>query len=255
MKVAALCSGSSGNCFYVSNNNSAILVDIGISCAQAVERLTMLNEDPNKIKGIFITHEHADHIKGLDVFARRFNVPIFATKGTIKSSFLCSDEKLINEIKSNESIKIAGLNIEPFSKSHDANEPVSYTIKNDKTLSIITDIGHSCKNVIDNVNESDFLIIEANHDLNMLESSPYPYFLKQRIKSDTGHLSNYNSGLCVMEHGTKKLKKIMLAHLSEVNNSPNLAINTFNSLIKERMDLKPKVYLSLRKSTPIYSVD
>jgi len=254
MKVAALSSGSCGNCFYVLHKDSAILVDIGISCKQVVERLASLGENAEKVKGVFITHEHTDHIKGADVFARKFNVPIFATKGTIRNGFLCSNEGLINEIKSNENFKIAGLNVEAFSKSHDASEPVSYTIRNDKTLSIITDIGHACKNVTENVNDSDFLILEANHDLNMLERGPYPYFIKQRIGSDIGHLSNLHSGLCVMEHGARKLKNIMLAHLSEINNVPQLAFNTFSSLVKERMDLKPNILLSTRNSTSLISV-
>ena len=254
MKVAALSSGSCGNCFYVSHNDHSILVDVGISCRQVEERLSLLGESAEKIKGIFITHEHTDHIKGVDVFARKFNVPIFATKGTIRNSFLCSDESLINEIKSNEVLKVAGLSVEPFSKYHDASEPVSYTIRNDKTLSIITDIGHACKNVVEHVNDSDFLILEANHDLKMLENGPYPYFLKQRIGSDIGHLSNLHSGLCVMEHGTRKLKNIMLAHLSEINNFPQLAFSTFNSLVKERMDLKPNILLSTRNPTNLMLV-
>jgi len=254
MKVAALSSGSCGNCFYVSHNDSSILVDIGISCKQVVERLALLGESADKIKGIFVTHEHTDHIKGVDVFARKFNVPIFATKGTINSCFLCSNEDLINEIKSNETLKVAGLNIEAFSKFHDAADPVSYTIRNDKTLSIITDIGHACKNVVENVNDSDFLILESNHDLRMLENGPYPYFIKQRIGSDIGHLSNLHSGLCVLEHGTRKLKNIMLAHLSEINNVPQLAFNTFSSLVKERMDLKPNILLSSRNPTSLIRV-
>ncbi len=254
MKVAALSSGSCGNCFYVSHNDNALLVDIGISCKQVVERLALLGETPEKIKGIFVTHEHTDHIKGVDVFARKFNVPIFATKGTINNGFLCSNENLVNEIKSNETLKVAGLSIEAFSKSHDAAEPVSYTIRNDKTLSIITDVGHACRNVIDNVHESDFLILEANHDLNMLEDGPYPYFIKQRIGSDIGHLSNLQSGLCVLEHGTRKLKNVMLAHLSEINNIPQLAFGTFSSLVKERMDLKPNILLSSRNPTSLIRI-
>jgi len=254
MKVAALSSGSCGNCFYVSHNGDALLVDVGISCKQVEERLAMLGESAEKIKGIFVTHEHTDHIKGADVFARKFNVPIFATKGTIDHGFLCSDEALINEIKSNETLKVAGLSIEAFSKFHDAAQPVSYTIRNDKTLSIITDVGHACRNVIENVHESDFLILESNHDLRMLEDGPYPYFLKQRIGSNLGHLSNFHSGLCVLEHGTRKLKNIMLAHLSEINNVPQLAFGTFSSLVKERLDLKPNILLSSRHPTGFISV-
>lgn len=248
MKIAALSSGSSGNCFYVKNKEKGILVDVGISCKQVIERLSLLRQNPSKIKGIFISHEHTDHIKGVDVIARKFNIPIFATKGTINNCFLCSDENLINKIKSNEILKLCGMEIEAFPKSHEAEEPVSFAIRNQKTLSIITDIGYACKNVIEKVNDSDFLIIESNHDLDMLEYGPYPYFLKKFIKGKLGHLSNLHSALCVLEHSKSKLKNVVLSHLSKINNTPELAFSTFNSLIKERSDLKPKIFISSREN-------
>ncbi len=254
MKISALSSGSCGNCFYVLNNDKAILVDAGITHTQVVERLGLLRESPKKIKGIFITHEHSDHIRGADVLARKLNVPLFATKGTINNGFLCSEDSLINEIKSNENISLAGMEIQAFSKSHDASQPVSFAIRNGKTISIITDIGYACKNVIENVSNSDLLVMESNHDLNMLDYGPYPYFLKSRIKSDIGHLSNLHSALCILEHARPKLNKVMLSHLSEVNNTPELAFNTFSSLIKERKDLRPKVFVASRNLTPFISV-
>jgi phosphoribosyl 1,2-cyclic phosphodiesterase len=254
MKVSALASGSSGNCFYINHNSHGILVDAGISCRQVVDRLSSLGQSPENIKGIFITHEHTDHIKGVDTLARKFNIPIFATGGTIRNCFLCSKPELINEIKNDDTVKLAGLEIQAFSKSHDASDPVSYTIRNDKVVSIITDIGKACGNVCENVHDSDFLILESNHDLRMLKDGPYPAFLKQRIGGDMGHLSNLHSGLCVLEHGAKKLKNIMLAHLSEVNNIPQLAFGTFNSLVKERVDLKPKITVSTRHSTQLFHV-
>ncbi len=254
MKISALSSGSSGNCFYISNDKTSILIDCGISCRQIEENLFILKQNPEKIKGIFITHEHTDHIKGVDVLARKFNIPIFATKGTIRNSFLCSNQDLICPIKNNETVSVDGIEIEAFSKSHDAEEPISYRIKNGKILSIVTDIGHSCNNVIDSVSDSDFLIIESNHDLDMLANGRYPYFLKQRIFSDKGHLSNLHSSLCVLEHGKSKLKQVMLAHLSENNNTSKLALNAFN-ILRERKDLKPKISLSLRNvATPLFVV-
>lgn len=248
MKFAALSSGSCGNCFYVKEKDSSVLVDAGISCRQIVERLNSLGENPEKIKGIFISHEHIDHIRGVDVLARNFGIPVFATRGTCNNGFLCSDENLIQEIKDDETIKLGGMEISAFSKSHDASEPVSFNIRNGKQISIITDIGHACKNVCEAVEDSDFLIIESNHDLEMLENGPYPYFLKSRIRGINGHLSNLHSGLCVLEHGTKKLKNVMLAHLSQVNNTPELAFETFHNLMRERQDLKPKIIVSEREN-------
>ena len=247
MEIASLASGSSGNCFFVSQNNQAILVDAGISSKKIHESLSQINQDPQAIKGVFITHEHSDHIKGVDVFARKYHVPIFATKKTIQNSFICSDESLINEIKNNESFLFAGFLVQAFSKSHKAADPVSFSISNKKkNLSIITDAGKACKNIASQIASSDFLCLESNHDPKMLQNGPYPYFLKQWIKSDTGHLSNLQASLAVLEHADKKLKHVLLSHLSESNNTPNLAFKTFKNIIKERSDLFPEVSISPR---------
>jgi len=248
MEICALASGSSGNCFYLgSRKDSGILVDAGITCKQIVERLGKIGKKPEKIKAIFITHEHSDHIRGADVFARNFNVPIFATKKTIKGRPLCSDENLINTIKNNETLQTAGLQIEAFSKSHLAEDPVSYNIVNHKRVSVITDVGHACKNVISNVSESDFLFLESNYDELMLKNSFYPPYTKAWIKSDEGHLSNTQAGVCVLEHGSRKLKNVVLSHISINNNTEDIALKTFNSLIKERKDLSPKISCSSRE--------
>ena len=245
MKFAALSSGSCGNCFYVRNGDNSVLIDAGLTCKQIKERLSGLRQDSGKIKGIFVTHEHIDHIRGIDVLSREFGIPVYATKGTLKAG-LCREEDLLNEIKDDETIKLGGMEISAFSKSHDACQPVSYSITNGKTISIITDVGYACKNICEAVHDSNFLVMESNHDLQMLEEGPYPFFLKKRILGDKGHLSNLHSGLCVMEHASSKLKNIMLAHLSEINNTPNLALTCFRNLVKERMDLKPRLMLSER---------
>ena len=248
MEFCALASGSSGNCFYVKERDSAILIDAGILAKQILERLNSIKQTPEGIKGIFVTHEHIDHIRGIDVFASKYNIPIYVTKDTARASFICRDEELLNLIKNDEIINIAGLKIEAFSKSHDAADPVSYSIeKKDKRLAVITDIGFACENVIDHVSCSHSVILESNHDAKMLENGPYPAYLKKRIASDKGHISNYNAALLVLQHGSKKLSNVMLSHLSQNNNTPELALKTFE-LIKERNDLKPKIHLSLREN-------
>lgn len=257
MQISVLGSGSSGNSFYIENqkNNSAILVDAGLSAKQITQRLESIGKSPELLKGIFITHEHSDHIRGVDVLARHFNIPIFATKSTIQNSFLCSNEELINPIKNNETLNLGGMKIEAFSKSHRAADPISFKIKKDKTLSIITDAGFACENVISAVSNSDFLCIESNHDEKMLIEGPYPYFLKKWISSDIGHLSNKQSALCVLEHAHAKLHNIILSHLSETNNTPELALKTFKSLIKERHDIAAKVTYSDRDfATPLFKL-
>jgi phosphoribosyl 1,2-cyclic phosphodiesterase len=250
METSALASGSSGNSFYIGNSKTknGILIDSGISSKRIVERLWDIGKKPEQIKAVFITHEHSDHIRGADVFARNFNIPLFATKKTCEKNFLCSEHDLINKIGNNSSIRIAGLEIEAFSKSHLGEDPVSYSITgNGKIVSVITDLGFCCNRVNSAVSDSDFLFLESNHDLNMLENGPYPAHLKAWVKSDHGHLSNFQASLCILEHGTRKLKAVVLSHLSKINNTPEIAVNTLARVLKERKDLKPKIGVSYRE--------
>jgi len=249
MRTFSLASGSSGNSFYIEHEISkqGVLIDLGISCKKACKLLELKGFNPENVKAIFVTHEHSDHTKGIDVFSRKFNVPIFLTKGTAQGTFICSDENLINFIKNDEEVKINGLNIRAFSKPHDCMDPVSYSISSDnKKISVITDIGHASKKVCESISESNLVYFEANHDVDMLKEGPYPIYLKKRILSDQGHLSNYQSSLCLLEHSCKKLKTIILSHLSEINNTPIIALKTANSLIKERKDLNPEIFISER---------
>ena len=238
MQFCALASGSSGNCFYIEKGDNAILIDCGISSKQIVERLTLLKKSPERVKAIFVTHEHGDHTKGVDVFASRFKVPIYATKRTVMSRFLCRDESLIHTIKNKESLKVNGLRIEAFPKSHDAADPVSYLIEADKKrVSTITDVGYGCKNVIEHIALSDGLVLESNHDQKMLKYGPYPDYLKKWVASDVGHLSNSQAALLVLEHAKTCLKELVLGHLSENNNTEEKALQTMRGMIKNRKDL------------------
>lgn len=246
MKIAALASGSKGNCFYIEDDKSeaAVLIDAGISTRQISLRLAMLGLTAEKIQGIFITHEHADHIKGADVFARKFQVPIFATEKTVASCLLCSDKSLIKPIKNSDVITVGGNKVQAFSKTHRAADPISYTIFANKKVSIITDAGHACKNIIEHIAVADFLCLETNHDPQMLKNGPYPAFLKNWIASASGHLSNSAAGRCVLEHASPKLQNIVLSHLSATNNTPDLAFSTFMSIINERRNFSPGVHVS-----------
>ena len=258
MELCALSSGSSGNCFYVGNskNKEGILIDAGISSKRIIEKLAQINVLPDHIKGVFVTHEHSDHIKGVDVFARSFNVPIFATKKTLDKHSLCSNSDLLNKITNSSSVRIAGMDIEAFSKSHLAEDPVSYSVvQNGKTASIITDLGICCNKINTVVSDSDFLFLESNHDLTMLENGPYPAYLKAWVKGDKGHLSNFQASLCILEHGTRKLKNVILSHISQTNNTPEIAFNTLTHILKERKDLKPKIGVSCReKPTDLFKL-
>lgn len=251
MRFCALASGSKGNCFYVYNNDKAILVDAGISCKKIEEGLGVVGENVDKVAGVFLTHEHIDHIRGVDVFSRKYNLPVFGTKETLKAGGFYGDN--FYPIKSEEVVKIGGMEVKGFEKSHDASNPLSFQVNNGRCLSIATDIGIACKNVQDAISESDFLVIESNHDISMLENGRYPWFLKNRILGEKGHLSNLHSAVSVLEHARKRLKNVVLAHLSENNNMPDIAINNF-SLLRERVDLKPKVSVSLQEPSEVFVV-
>ncbi len=258
MKISALASGSSGNCFYIENEEKGkgILVDCGISCKQIEERMANIKRSPEKIKAVFLTHEHSDHIRGVDVFARKFKIPVFAPKKMIHECFLCSNKELLNGIKNNEALKIAGLEISAFPKSHKALDPVSYGItERNKKLGIMTDVGHACENIVENVGDSNFICIESNYDEKMLMEGFYPWPTKQWIKSDIGHLSNVQSAACVLEHASKKLSNLMLCHISQNNNTPEKALETHAYFMKQRLDLTPKIYVSSRYfATPLFRV-
>ena len=251
MEFSVLASGSSGNCFYVSDKKNGILVDAGISCKQVCERLTSLGKDVSDIKGIFITHEHADHLRGAEVLHKHFNIPIYGTHETLENSGI-----KFKGIEKNDSVSIGNMKIESFSKNHKAANPVSYKIKEKKkTISVITDLGFVCKNTQEAINHSDFLCLESNHDIKMLENGPYPFFLKKWIRSDIGHLSNTQASLGVLEFAKPTLQTAVLAHLSENNNNPAVAKKSFSSLIKERSDLKPKIFVAQHAElSPLFEI-
>lgn len=232
MNFVSITSGSSGNCIYAGTDSTHILVDAGISGKRIEQGLESIGLKADELSGILITHEHADHIAGLGVLARRYGIPMYATKGTIdgirntKSVGEIPDE-LFNVINTDIPFMIDDLLIKPVEISHDANEPCAYRIENGKkSVGICTDLGTYNDYIVDSFRGVNAILLEANHDVNMLQVGRYPYPLKRRILSDRGHLSNENSGrlLCRLLHDD--LKTIMLGHLSEENNLAELAYET-----------------------------
>lgn len=256
MEVCALASGSSGNCYYLEKNKEALLVDAGISAKQMIEKLNMIGKDANNVKGILITHEHSDHVRGADVIARKFKIPMYATSGTFKGFFTSANEKLIKEISNDEDFSIGNFNIRAIPKMHSAADPVSFLVGNkNKKVSFITDLGRACKETCEAVEESDFVFIEANHDVKMLEDGPYLPWHKKWILSDKGHLSNLQSSLCVLEYAKQSLGGIVLSHLSKINNTSQTALKTYKNILKERSKFNPCIHVSERdKPTAIFKV-
>lgn len=232
MHINSLVSGSSGNCIYVGSSNTHLLIDAGTSGKRIEQCLNKIDLKTSDISGILVTHEHSDHIKGLGVLARRYNLPIFATQGTIDAIMSSSslgkiDKELLNTVKPDTSFAINDLTINPYKISHDAIEPVCYTISNESSkIGFATDLGTYDEYIVNNLKDSNILYIEANHDINMLQVGSYPYYLKRRILSDKGHLSNELSGKLICELLHDNIKHIMLGHLSNENNFPELALET-----------------------------
>lgn len=229
MRLCSIASGSSGNCIYVGSEATHLLVDVGISGKRTEAGLKELDVSPRDLDGILITHEHADHIAGIGVLARKYEVPIYATPGTIKAIKECSsvgqiDEGLFVEVQADKKLTIKDIVVNPMRISHDAAEPVAYRFGyGSKKVAICTDLGVYNDYTVECLKGMDALLIEANHDVNMLQVGPYPYYLKQRILGDRGHLSNENSGKLLSRILHDKLNTIVLGHLSKENNLPELA--------------------------------
>ena len=232
MNLCSIASGSSGNCIYTGTDKTGILIDVGISAKRIEQGLASVDRNIKDIKGIFISHEHSDHIKGLGVLARKHHIPIYGTKGTIQAIKNCAslgeiDAELYREIRPDENITIEDLVIQPFRISHDAAEPVAYRMEcGKKSAAIATDLGFYNQKIVDKLQNLDVLLLESNHDTHMVEVGGYPYHLKQRILSDRGHLSNESAGklLCHLLHDD--LKAVFLGHLSKENNYEELAYET-----------------------------
>ena len=239
MKLMNIASGSSGNVTFVGTENTSVLIDAGISMKKIEEGMNSIGMSARDLDAIMITHEHSDHIKGLGVLSRKYGIPIYATQGTIKgigenTSVGRIDNELYNVISTDISFLVGDLTIEPHSIWHDAYEPVCYSITDGKSkASIATDLGDFNDYLVKCLSDSDMLLIEANHDIRMLEAGPYPYDLKRRILGQKGHLSNEASGRFIRKLLNDHIKTIILGHLSKDNNIPELAYEAVKLELKD----------------------
>ena len=229
MRLCSIASGSSGNCVYVGSEATHLLVDAGISGKRTEGGLRELGLSGHDIDGILLTHEHSDHISGLGVLSRKYEIPIYATAGTIRAIKTSAalkdlDDSLFHEVCEDRKLVLKDLTINPMHISHDAAQPVGYRISyGGRKVAVCTDLGVYNDYTVECLKGVNALLLEANHDVNMLQVGPYPYYLKKRILSEKGHLSNENSGrlLCRILHDG--LKTVLLGHLSKENNLPELA--------------------------------
>ena len=229
MRLCSIASGSSGNCVYVGSDTTHLLMDVGISGKRTEAGLAELGLTMKDIDAICITHEHADHISGLGVLSRKYGVPIYATRGTVEairktSSLGQIDESLFRVIVPDERCIIKDIALYPVRTSHDAADPVAYRIDHDgRRIGLITDLGCYNDYTVECLRNLDLLYLEANHDVHMLQVGPYPYYLKQRILGERGHLSNESAGKLLSRLLHDNMQAIVLGHLSKENNLPELA--------------------------------
>lgn len=239
MRMMSIASGSSGNCTFVEQNDTVILVDAGISLKRIEEGLNAAERTGRDISGILITHEHNDHIKGLGVLLRKYDIPVYTTEGTIKGISACRnmgkyDGSLFREVGKNDIISIGDIEVRFHPISHDAREPVCFSFHAGSSKAVVaTDIGCYDDNLSQFLMNSDCMLIEANHDIHMLEVGPYPYELKRRILGEFGHLSNDSSGKLIKSLLNDHIKGLMLGHLSKENNFEELAYETVKQEISD----------------------
>jgi phosphoribosyl 1,2-cyclic phosphodiesterase len=228
MKYCSIASGSNGNCYYIAKADDAVLIDIGINTKHVELRMARLGLDPRKIKAIFITHEHTDHIRGLSVFCKRYHIPVYITSGSYAGSRLHLPEHLVHLIPTNAKVQIGQLKVLGIPKYHDAKEPCSFVVTDGITnISVMTDLGRGCDNVKHVIKHSDVLLLESNYDEEMLERGRYSYYLKNRIRGGWGHISNRVALELFLAHRTVRLKHLILGHLSAENNTVEKVWNTF----------------------------
>lgn len=238
IKLCSLSSGSSGNCIYVGGDESGVLVDCGVSGKEILNNLKNIGVCTSTIKAILVTHEHSDHIRSIGIISRKLDIPIYANAKTwegIDGSIGAVKPENIRIINTGEEFEIDEISVKSFNTPHDAAEPVGYCFfSGNKKVSIATDLGHFSSCVKDNIQGSDMVLLEANHDIEMLKVGRYPYFLKRRILGDHGHLSNEAAGMAVFELLNTGVKEVLLGHLSRENNFPELAFQTVKNILEEK---------------------
>ena len=228
--ITSLASGSNGNCYYIGNDKEAVLVDAGISCREIEKRMKRLSLSIQNVKAVFISHEHADHIRGVSVLSKKYDLPVYITPPTLKNGRLHIDKKLINQFKSFEPVSIGALNITAFPKFHDAADPYSFTIRyKDLKVGVFTDIGKTCQHLISHFSQCHAAFLESNYDEEMLDTGSYPYYLKTRIRGGMGHLSNVQALELFNTHRPAYMSHLILSHLSKNNNCPMLVEQLFNA--------------------------
>lgn len=228
--VASLNSGSNGNCYYAGNASEAVLIDAGISCREVERRMRYLQLDIHRVKAIFISHEHSDHISGVAVLSKKYNLPVYITPATLRHSNLWLPPEQVHTFVKDEPVTIGSITITPFEKQHDAIHAHSFIAEcNGIKVGVLTDIGAVCHNVIHYFKQCHAAFLESNYDVQMLNNGHYPFHLKRRIRGGKGHLSNAEALELYQKHAPEFMSHLFLSHLSKENNDPALVEQLFKT--------------------------
>ena len=253
-QVVMLASGSKGNAALISTDSQRFLVDVGISCRELVKRMQQVGAAPEELDGVFVTHEHVDHVKGIVTFAKKYQVPLYASQGTWRAVFSRYPElNRANCRLTGQRLLVGDVSIACFATSHDAAQPQGYSFlwrSGETKCTYVTDTGFVTPTVREAVQGSDVLVLEANHDVEMLKNGSYPYELKQRILGTRGHLSNNTAGQFLLQL-EKMPRRIFLAHLSEQNNLPKLALDTVKNILDSKKRLQETRLLVANQHQPV----
>ncbi|HLA58875.1 MAG TPA: MBL fold metallo-hydrolase [Puia sp.] len=228
--IASLNSGSNGNCYYIGNRDEAVFVDAGLSCRETENRMKRLGLDMSRVKAIFISHEHSDHILGASQLVAKYQIPVYVSQSTLKEAGFWKIRKFTSHFTDQEPIQIGGLRITAFQKKHDACDPHSFVVSAAKTnIGVFTDIGAPCEKLIHYFKQCHAAFLESNYDEDMLEKGRYPAYLKNRIRGGNGHLSNRQALDLYVNYRPSFMSHLLLSHLSKENNSPELVESLFAS--------------------------
>lgn len=250
--ISSLNSGSNGNCYYIGNDQEAVLVDAGISCRETEKRMKRLGLEMDKVKAIFVSHEHGDHITGVPGLSKKYKLPVYITPATLHDSRLPLEPSLVNSFEHETPVAIGRLSVIPFRKHHDAIDPHSFVITQDELkIGVFTDIGACCNEVKKYFRKCDAVFLESNYCHDMLEKGRYPYYLKKRISGGKGHLSNTEALELFSKFRGQQLKYLILSHLSNNNNDAELV----NRLFTAQAGSTHIVVASRHKETGVYHID
>lgn len=252
LSFASIASGSNGNCYFVGDGHEGVLIDAGISCRETERRMARLGLSPSQVKAVFISHEHTDHISGLAVLARKYQLPVYINAPTLHNSRLQLPGNLVRLLEPQLPVRIGDISVQPFGKSHDAADPLSFVIsRGDYHVGVFTDIGYACDVVTHFLKICHAVFLESNYCEQMLANSHYPLSLKRRISGKKGHLSNEEALQLLTNHAGSQLTHVVLSHLSANNNNPDRVQTVFTPLLQ-----RFKTHIASRsQESPLFSLD